>query len=153
LGVPGIIDSAPDLRIPEDRQIAFEPIADPNATEKDKAVGLGRYDKWRSYYLEKAVRLTGSGISNAMGSQNPNTGRPVVLLDFNRFGGRVFGDLTSQIVGKKLATILDDKVRSAPVINGPIRGGRAEITLGAGDVQRQEHDREDLVNVLRTGSL
>jgi preprotein translocase subunit SecD len=77
----------------------------------------------------------------------------VVLLDFNRFGGRVFGDLTSGMVGKKLATILDDKVRSAPVINGPIRGGRAEITLGGGDVNRQEHEREELVNVLRTGSL
>ena len=155
LGVPGIIDSAPDLKIPEDRQIAFEPSPDPTVTDRntDKALGLGDHDIWRSYYLDKAVRLTGSGISSAMASQDPNTGRPVVLLDFNRFGARVFGELTSQIVGKKLATILDDKVRSAPVINGAIRGGRAEITLGGGDVQRQERDREDLVNVLRTGSL
>jgi preprotein translocase subunit SecD len=76
-----------------------------------------------------------------------------VLLDFNRYGSRVFGDLTSQIVGKKLATILDDKIKSAPYINGPIRGGRASITMGGSDVQHQEHEREELVNVLKTGSL
>lgn len=145
-GVPGVIGSAPDLKIPDDRQIAFEPIyPDPGAT--DQRV------KWRSYYLEKAIRLTGAAISNAQPSNDPNTGRPVVLLDFNRFGGRVFGDLTAQIVGKKLANILDDKVRSAPVINGAIRGGRALITLGGGDVEHQEREREELVNVLRTGSL
>lgn len=147
LGVAGVVDSAPELKIPDDHQIAFEPIY-PDPTATDQRI------RWRSYYLEKAVRLTGSAISNAQPSQDPNTGRPVVLLDFNRFGGRVFGDLTSQIVGKKLATILDDKVRSAPVINTAIRGGRATITLGGGgDVVRQEREREELVNVLRTGSL
>ena len=146
LNAPGIIDSAPDLKIPDDRQILFEPrYADKTATDQRTS--------WRSYYLDRAVRLTGAGISNATPSQDPNTGRPVVLLDFNRFGGRVFGDLTSGIVGKKLANVLDDKVRSAPVINGPIRGGRAQITLGGGDVERQEKEREELVNVLRTGSL
>jgi preprotein translocase subunit SecD len=146
LDVPGVIDSAPELKIPDDHQILFEPrYADKNATDQRT--------NWRSYYLQKAVRLTGAGISNAIPSQDPNTGRPVVLLDFNRFGSRVFGDLTSAIVGKKLANVLDDKVRSAPVINGAIRGGRAQITLGGGDVERQEKDREELVNVLRTGSL
>ncbi|HEX8115335.1 MAG TPA: protein translocase subunit SecD [Kofleriaceae bacterium] len=144
--IPAVIGSAPDLKIPDDRQIAFEPVyPDPGAT--DQRV------KWRSYFLEKAIRLTGAAISNAQPSNDPNTGRPVVLLDFNRFGSRVFGDLTAAIVGKKLANILDDKVRSAPVINGAIRGGRALITLGGGDVEHQEREREELVNVLRTGSL
>jgi preprotein translocase subunit SecD len=144
--VPAVIGSTKDLTIPDDRQIAFEPVY-PDPTSTDQRV------RWRSYYLEKAIRLTGAAISNAQASNDPNTGRPVVLLDFNRFGSRVFGDLTAQIVGKKLATILDDKVRSAPVINVPIRGGRALITLGGGDVVRQEREREELVNVLKTGSL
>jgi preprotein translocase subunit SecD len=144
--VPGMIGSAPDLKIPDDRQISFEPIY-PDQGATDTRV------RWRSYYLDKAVRLTGAAISNAQPSNDPNTGRPVVLLDYNRFGGRVFGDLTAQIVGKKLAFILDDKVRSAPVINTAIRGGRTLITLGGGDVLRQEHERDELVNVLRTGSL
>jgi preprotein translocase subunit SecD len=143
--IKGLVDS-PEFKVSDDRQVGFEPIyPDPTATEKRTL--------WRTYYLENAVRLTGSAISNAQPSNDPNTGRPVVLLDFNRFGSRLFGDLTSQIVGKKLATILDGKVRSAPTINSAIRGGRASITLGGGDVQRQEREREELVNVLRTGSL
>ncbi len=144
--VPAVIGSAPDLKIPDDRQIAFEPIY-PDPTATDQRV------RWRSYYLEKVIKLTGAAISNAQANNDPNTGRPVVLLDFNRFGSRVFGDVTANMVGKKLATILDDKVRSAPVINGAIRGGRALITLGGGDVVRQEREREELVNVLKTGSL
>jgi preprotein translocase subunit SecD len=145
LGIKGLLDD-PQFKLPEDHQILFEPI-DPEPTAKEQRT------LWRSYYLESTVRLTGAGISNAQPNNDPNTGRPVVLLDFNRFGGRVFGDLTSQIVGKKLATILDDKVQSAPIINQAIRGGRASITLGGGDVDHQERERERLVNVLRTGSL
>lgn len=146
LGVKGATETEPSLKVPDDHQIGFEPI-DPDPGGKE------RRTYWRTYYLDRAVRLTGSGISNAQASNDPNTGRPIVLLDFNRFGSRLFGDLTSQIVGKKLATILDDKVKSAPIINGPIRGGRAAITMGGSDVLRQEREREELVNVLKTGSL
>jgi len=141
----GLTGAAPFL-VPDDKEIGYEPIyPEPGASEKRVL--------WRSYYLARAVELTGAAISQAQPSNDPNTGHPTVQLEFNRFGGRVFGDLTSRIVGKKLATILDGKVRSAPVIQGAIRGGRASITLGGGDVLRQEHDREELVNVLRTGSL
>lgn len=146
LGEKGLIDTDPNFKMPDGHQILFEPRY-PDPTAKDQRTS------WRSYYLESAVRLTGAGISNAQPNNDPNTGRPIVLLDFNRFGGRIFGDLTSQIVGRKLANVLDDKVRSAPVINDAIRGGRASITLGGGDVLHQEREREELVNVLRTGSL
>jgi protein-export membrane protein SecD len=145
LGEPGLVATDPSFKIPDDHQLGFEPIeADPRASDQRTV--------WRSYYLDRAVRLTGSAISNAMGSQDPNTGRPVVLIDFNRHGSRVFGDLTAAIVGKKLATILDDKIKSAPYINGPIRGS-ASISMGGGDIIRQEREREELVNVLKTGSL
>jgi len=146
LEVKGLVETDPSFKLPDDHQIGFEPVeAEPMAKEQRTY--------WRTYYLDRAVRLTGSGISDAQPSNDPNTGRPVVLLDFNRYGGRLFGDLTSQIVGKKLATILDDKVKSAPIINGAIRGGRASITMGGSDVLRQEREREELVNVLKTGSL
>jgi preprotein translocase subunit SecD len=146
-GRKGLVGLDPkQFKVPDDHQIGYEPIY-PDPTAKDQRT------VWRTYYLERAVRLTGSGISSAQPSNDPNTGRPIVLLDFNRFGGRIFGDLTAEIAGQKLATILDDKIRSAPIINGAIRGGHASITLGGGDVVRQEREREDLVNVLRTGSL
>jgi preprotein translocase subunit SecD len=139
-------DGKPDFQLPDDRQLAYE-LNEPGRDAKDQR------PFWRSYYLDRAVRLTGSSIANAMGSYDPNTNRPIVLLDFNRYGGRVFGDLTAEITGKKLATILDEKVKSAPIINGAIRGGRASITMGGGDARRQEIERDELVNVLKTGSL
>ena len=136
----------PTFKIPDNREIKYELVEAPDDAKDRRAF-------WRSYYLDRAVRLTGSAIQDAMPSYDPNTNRPIVLLDFNRFGSRVFGDLTAEIVGKKLATILDDKVKSAPTINGAIRGGRASITMGGGDVNRQEQERDELVNVLKTGSL
>jgi preprotein translocase subunit SecD len=146
LGYVGLVDKDPSFKVPDDRQIGFE--------ENDPPPGAANQHKlWRTYYLERAVRLTGSSIQNAMPSYDPNTNRPVVVLDFNRFGGRVFGDVTAQIVGMKFATILDDRVRSAPIINGAIRGGRATITMGGGNAQVQEKERDDLVAVLKTGSL
>ncbi len=145
LGYPGLVGTDPSFKVPDDRQLGFEQL--------DKQPGGDDKQYWRTYYLERAVRLTGSAISNAMGSYDPNTNRPIVLLDFNRFGGRLFGDVTAKIVGMKFATILDDKVKSAPIINGAIRGGRASITMGGGNPDVQERERDDLVAVLKTGSL
>jgi len=69
-----------------------------------------------------------------------------VLLDFNRYGARVFGDLTHTDRGQEAR---DDSRRgrhpSAPIINTAIRGGRASITLGGTDVIRQEREREKMV--------
>lgn len=146
LGIKGLVDTNPEFKLPDDKQIGFE-LNEASRDAKDQRA------YWRTYYLDRTVSLTGSGISNATGSYDPNTNRPIVLLDFNRFGSRVFGELTAKIVGKKLATILDDRVKSAPIINGAIRGGRASITMGGSDVRRMEAERDELVNVLKTGSL
>jgi preprotein translocase subunit SecD len=146
LGYVGLAEKDPSFKVPDDHQLGFE-LREPQPEAKDQR------KSWMTYYLERAVRLTGSAIANAYGTYDPNTNRPVVSLEFNRFGGRVFGDVTSQIVGMKFATILDDKVKSAPIINGAIRGGRAQITMGGSDPQTQEKERDDLVAVLKTGSL
>lgn len=141
-----LVAQDPSFKLPDDRQLGYE-LNEPQPEAKDPR------PFWRSYYLDRAVRLTGTAIQDAMGSYDPNTNRPIVLLDFNTYGSRAFGDLTAEIVGKKLATILDDKVKSAPIINGAIRGGRASITMGGSDPRRQEMERDELVNVLKTGSL
>src|SRR3569623_649631 len=146
LGYVGLAEKDPSFKVPDDHQIGFENHApDPGAKNKS--------NYWITYYLERAVRLTGSSISTAFGSYDPNTNRPVVELEFNRYGGKVFGDVTTQIAGMKFATILDDKVKSAPTINGPITGGRCQLTMGTGDPNVAERARDDLVAVLKTGSL
>jgi preprotein translocase subunit SecD len=137
----------PQFKVPDDSQIGYEYIDEVGDSE------VQRKPFWRTYYLDRTVRLTGSAVSNATTSYDPQTNHPVVLVDFNRFGGRVFGDLTAQNVGKKIATILDDKVKSAPIINGPIRGGHCSITMGGSNTDIQEKEAKDLVAVLKTGSL
>jgi protein-export membrane protein SecD len=136
----------PSFVVPDDRQIGYERV-EPQADAKDQR------PYWRTYYLERGARLTGAAIANAEGTTDPNAGIPIVILDFNRAGTHAFAELTASIVGRKLATVLDGTIKSAPIINGAISGGRAAITMGGNDRRRQELERDELVDVLRTGSL
>jgi preprotein translocase subunit SecD len=52
-----------------------------------------------------------------------------------------------------MAIILDNKITSAPIIQGAIRGGASTITMGSASPQIAQREAEDLVDVLRTGSL
>lgn len=56
------------------------------------------------------------------------SGESVVSFRFNAQGGRRFGEATTQNIGKRFAIILDNKVISAPVIQGAITGGSGQIT-------------------------
>ncbi len=138
----------PSMKPGDDFQFAFEYTVPQQGGE-----GGETRPYWRTYYLERAVRLTGSAVSNAVATWDPTTGRPEVVVDFNRYGGRLFGDLTAANVGKKMAIILDDKISSAPVIQGAIRQGRSTITVGGANAEQQEAEATGLVNVLKTGSL
>lgn len=51
-----------------------------------------------------------------------------VRLEFDGPGARTFGEITAANVGHRFAIVLDDEIVSAPRINEPIYGGRAQIT-------------------------
>jgi preprotein translocase subunit SecD len=134
--------------VPDDNVFGFEEVfPQPGSEETDKR------PHWRSYLLERAVRLTGTAISKASVTYDQNTLRPEVIINFNRYGGRVFGQMTGENVGKKMAIILDDKVASAPIIQTKIAGGVSTITMGGADPDSIEKEANGLVNVLRTGAL
>jgi protein-export membrane protein SecD len=136
--------SDPAFALPADRVLGFE-LRDPESP--------GDKPLWRSYLLERKAAITGADVSNAELAADPNTSRPVVLLELSRAGARTFGEVTERIAGKKLAVVLDGTVKSAPIINGPIRGGRASITMGGTDPVAQRQEATDLALVLRSGSL
>lgn len=73
---------------------------------------------------------------------------PAVSFRFNNVGAKVFGEITANNVHKHLAIVLDNKIISAPVINGPILGGQGEIT-GGFSVQTAN----ELALLLRAGAL
>jgi len=123
--------------VPEDHELVYERI-EPVASAKD-----GR-PYWRSYYVERAAALTSASIANATATTDP---RPGVMVEFDRAGTQRFAELTSRIVGKKLATVLDGSVRSAPIIESAIRGGRAQITVATQDAAKE------LAVALKAGAL
>ena len=115
--------------------------------------GVGGEPAWRTYYLKRPVELAGSSVTNAYMYWNPTSNRPEVLVEFDRWGANRFEDMTGKNVGRKMAIILDDKVSSAPVIQTRIGGGRSSITMGGGNARQIQEEAQDLVNVLKTGSL
>lgn len=108
---------------------------------------------WRTYLVADKVELDGNAIDSAYGGYDPNTHRAVVQVELTPEGRETFGAMTTRLVGHKLAGVIGDEVKSAPIINGPILGGRVQISMGGADPARQEVERDQLVAVLQTGAL
>lgn len=116
--------------------------------------GVGEESKMRTFTLFATVELTGDDLVDArvaMGS--PENPRPSVSLDFSPAGTKIFADLTTRSVGKRLAIVLEDIVDSAPVIQTPITGGSAQITMGQGSRQEMIKNANQLALVLKAGAL
>lgn len=91
--------------------------------------------------------MTGKALQSAAVGFD-TVGAPKVDMVFTSNGATQFEKITSQLVGKQLAIVLDGKVMSHPVVNGVISGGRAEIN---GKFTLDEV--KNLVLVLNTGTL
>ncbi len=109
---------------------------------------------WKTFYVFRKVELTGDYVQNASVQTNSQTNRPYVALEFDLKGADLFGELSSNNVGKRMAIMLDNEVQSAPVFNEAIMGGRCSITMNTmqsyADVIA---DSTDLVTALRHGAL
>jgi preprotein translocase subunit SecD len=79
------------------------------------------------------------------------TGAIAVDFTLKSEGARLFGEWTTNNVGRQFAIVLDGVVVSAPVVQSPITGGRGQITGGGPGFTPRE--AQDLVTVLRFGSL
>jgi preprotein translocase subunit SecD len=108
---------------------------------------------WRTYYLNRIAGATGEDLDDAAVGFDPQTGNPEVDFTMNTRGTSRMSDLTGRNIGKRMAIVLDDRVESAPVIQGQI-GGRGRITLGQ-YLDRAEtlQEAKDLVVVLQAGAL
>jgi preprotein translocase subunit SecD len=137
-----------DLAIPPDHEIGYE---ETQARGEDGQQTPDRY--WRTYYLHKRAALTGEYLSNADQTWDQQTGRPEISFEFDRQGAAISERMTGDNIGRKMAILLDDKINSAPVIEGRI-GARGRITLGGfGDPFALQQEAKDLVGVLRSGAL
>ena len=101
--------------------------------------------------FEAVRRLGGIGGGNLTGAQagvDPTNNQNVVNITFDAQGGAKFAKLTRENVGKPFAIILDGEVLSAPNINEPILGGRAQISGSF-----TSESANNLAIALRSGAL
>lgn len=103
------------------------------------------------YYVKSRPELRGDAIKDAsaiIATGGMEAGQPIVQLEMNRKGARVFSRVTGANVGKYLAIVLDSTVYSAPTIRQKISEGNAQIT---GNFTMEE--AKNLAVVLRAGAL
>lgn len=75
-----------------------------------------------------ATDLTGADLQSAQVVFDSQTGKPAISIQFTKEGGDKFEKITSRNIGKQLPIILDDQIVSAPVVQGVISGGNAQIS-------------------------
>lgn len=78
------------------------------------------------YLLKKETLLSGRALKDARVEMG-QWGQPYVALDFSAEGADEFAEITGRHVGERLAIILDNVIKSAPVIKTRIMGGKAVI--------------------------
>ncbi len=131
--VPGI-GSAEELKalIGTTARLTFHPVVgrtgDPNTAPGPGNTIFQDLDDPDEYFIvESTPVLSGEDLVDATPSFDQN-GQPSVSFRFNPSGARVFGRFTSENVGALFATVLDDRVITAPQIREPITGGSGQIT-------------------------
>lgn len=135
--VPGVEDpEALKNLIGQTARLEFKLVdldADPGQVQQGRAPPgsevLPMADGAGSIAVQRRVLVSGDQLVDARQGFD-DVGRPVVDITFDAAGARRFGRTTQENVGRPFAIILDEKVLSAPNINEPILGGRAQISGG-----------------------
>lgn len=91
--------------------------------------------------------LTGDKLAQAIAGYDPY-GKIRVALSFKEEGISKFDEITSENIGRNLAIVLDEEIKSAPYIRVPISDGEAEIT-GISSIE----EAKDIELVLQTGAF
>src|SRR5207302_870904 len=117
-------DQALAGQLPEGSEILYE-----RPCGRDKKDGKAEVKK--PVVVQKRTLLTGSELTDARVTADPNAmGNWQVSITFTATGGRIFGEVTEQNVGRRLAIILDNTV--GPSLGADsIRQGLIAITGSA----------------------
>ncbi len=91
--------------------------------------------------------LGGDVVTNARQDINEK-GQPEISMTMSPVGARKWRELTAANIGKRVAIVLDERVYSAPVVQGEIPNGTSSIT---GSYSLDE--AKDLANILKAGKL
>jgi SecD/SecF fusion protein len=116
-----------------------------------------KWDPTNTLYELHAIRITTRDgraplTGDVVTSARPSTGvtGSDIKVDFsmNAEGAKIWQRMTRDNIGRCIAVVLDDYVRSYPRVQNEIAGGNTEIT---GDFTLEE--AEDLANILKSGKM
>jgi len=117
-----MIGETPYLEFKEQKE-NFEEILEKNRKVFETQEGQGIEDPFQP------TPLTGKYLKKAeLGFDQTATYKPLILLQFNDEGAKIFEEFTEKNVGKILAIYIDGMPISAPVVQEKISGGKAQIT-------------------------
>ena len=131
----------------EEAEASIAGATDKEAVEinEKRADGTSSMNGW--YVVEKTPVISGIDLRNAQGVPNGQGLGYKVNFQLKPGGAERFGKWTGEHIGTQLAIKLDNKIKSAPTIQGQISDS-GEIT---GNFTQQE--AEDLSLTLRSGAL
>lgn len=95
-----------------------------------------------------STELTGKYLKKALLEFDQNTREPMVGLQFDDTGSKLFAEITKNNVGKTVAIYLDGELKSSPVVREEITGGIAQISGNFTPIEAKE-----LVRNLNYGAL
>jgi protein-export membrane protein SecD len=95
-----------------------------------------------------STELTGRYLKKAILEFDQNTREPMVGLQFDDTGAKLFAEITKNNVGKMVAIYLDGSPISTPVVREEITGGTAQISGNFTPVEAKQ-----LVGRLNSGAL
>jgi len=104
------------------------------------------------YHVNRETGLQGKYVTKAQatvgGAGTTSAGQPIVNMNMNNEGAKIFSRLTGANIGKDLAIVLDDKVYMAPTI-------KVKIPNGASYIEGLESigEAKNLAIAIRTGAL
>ena len=90
-----------------------------------------KIENWESALEDpyfKSTSLTGRYLKKAEIGFEQNAPKPLISIEFNDEGSKLFEELTQNNIGKPIAIYIDGVLISAPVVQSKIVGGKAQIT-------------------------
>ena len=145
-------------RVPETNTFAFallnptgQPLA-PTIEESRSIFGESPAVSFVEVYgaFDEDIGLTGDDLARAYAGTHQTTNQPIVNIEFNAEGARLFGELTKLIINTndRIAIFLDDEELIAPAVDQVITGGAAFIR---GDFTPER--AQDISQLLEAGRL
>ena len=129
-------------QLPENRKIVFEKASSAVSMEAGKV----------PYAVDMNLSIQGSLLEDAAMAFDQATNQPIVTFQFQPAGRKPFADLTGQAIGRQMAVVLDNVVKSAPSIKSKIYGS-GQIELGQGNYNELSEEANMLAITLRAGAL